>query len=147
METNNDNRPVIDFSDINKDEAIDVFPPLAIDPLAAYEARRQMIAAELTKATQDALNNPRLMQFKAIADKMAKTFEAKNADYGNSFFDLIAEFGNVAAVIPLANKMYRIKTLVKNGEAKVNESLRDSVLDLANYCIMFAMELDNQSAQ
>ena len=32
--------------------------------------------------------------------------------------------------------------LIKGAPAKVNESLRDTLLDLANYCILTVMELD-----
>lgn len=32
--------------------------------------------------------------------------------------------------------------LIKGAPAKVNESLRDTLLDLANYCVLTVMELD-----
>lgn len=81
--------------------------------------------------------------FRQVTERMAATYTAKNAAYGDSYSQLFAEFGPLAAVVPLANKLNRIKSLIRNPElAGNNESLRDSVLDLANYAVMFAMELD-----
>lgn len=45
--------------------------------------------------------------------------------------------------IRLGDKFNRFKTLSKGSEQKVSdESIRDTLLDLANYAIMTVMELD-----
>lgn len=74
--------------------------------------------------------------FKDILKKMEETYKAKNADYGNSFEHSLYEFGLVAAVVRMNDKMNRIKSLIKS-EAKVkDESIKDTLLDLANYSVM-----------
>lgn len=77
-----------------------------------------------------------------IISEIHNTYKIKNADYGNSFGEQYQEHGLLSAVIRLDDKMRRLKQLNKQ-EAKVkNESIRDTVLDLANYAIMTVMELD-----
>ena len=80
--------------------------------------------------------------FRAITNKMCNTFKVKNHDYGNSFSELFAECGMTYAYGHMAEKLKRVKSLMSD-EAKVNgESIRDSLLDLANYAILTIMELD-----
>ena len=81
-------------------------------------------------------------RFKEITDKMFETFKAKNHDYGSSFSNLFKECGMTYAYGHMAEKLERVKSLMKD-EAKVNgESMRDSLLDLANYAILTIMDLD-----
>lgn len=83
------------------------------------------------------------MMFKDIVECMYKTYEKKNKDYGDSFDILCNKFGLVAAAIPLNNKVERINSLIKNNKSYVNESMEDSLLDLANYAIMTLIYLKN----
>ena len=77
-----------------------------------------------------------------ITANMAKTYAAKNHDYGNSFDKSLDKFGIVASIVRMGDKMNRIESLT-NKEAKVNdESIKDTLLDLANYAIMTVMWLD-----
>ena len=81
-------------------------------------------------------------RFKEITDKMFETFKAKNHDYGSSFSNLFKECGMTYAYGHMAEKLERVKSLMKD-EAKVNgEGMKDSLLDLANYAILTIMELD-----
>lgn len=74
-----------------------------------------------------------------------ESYAAKNHDYGNSFSELYAEFGLLSSVIRLSDKLGRLKTLLK-AEAKVkDESIRDTLLDMANYCVMTVMEMDKEA--
>ena len=84
----------------------------------------------------------RYIAFRDITNGMYDTFKAKNHDYGNSFSELFAECGMTYAYGHLSEKLKRVKSLMSD-EAKVNgESMRDSLLDLANYAILTIMELD-----
>lgn len=82
--------------------------------------------------------------FRDICNQMVELNIRKSGDYGQSYHDLIREFGDVAAVIPLQNKLDRIKNLVRKGGEANNESLSDSVLDLACYAVMYLMELNER---
>lgn len=87
-------------------------------------------------------------RFKEITDKMFETFKAKNHDYGSSFSNLFKECGMTYAYGHMAEKLERVKSLMKD-EAKVNgEGMKDSLLDLANYAILTVMEIDkNENEQ
>lgn len=78
-------------------------------------------------------------QFMSITQNMAKTYAAKNHDYGNSFEESLDEFGLVASVVRLGDKMNRIKSLIKKEAQVKDESIKDTLLDMANYAIMTVM--------
>lgn len=83
--------------------------------------------------------------FKTITDEMLDTYIKKNADYGNSFSETIREFGFIPAVARINDKVKRMKNIVKGQKMNIeSESLRDALLDTANYCVLTIMELDNQ---
>lgn len=83
-------------------------------------------------------------KFKEITDGMAGLYAKKNKDYGDSFSRSFKEFGLDAPIIRLSDKLQRLKTLSKQ-EAKVkDESIRDTLIDLANYAIMTVIELDGE---
>lgn len=82
--------------------------------------------------------------FKAITDEMFDTFKAKNHDYGSSFSKLFKECGMTYAYGHMAEKLERVKSLMKD-EAKVKgEGMKDSLKDLANYAILTIMELERK---
>ena len=86
-----------------------------------------------------------VQRFGRIQVEMCDTFKSKNADYGNSFSQLYQEFGDngiITAAVQISHKYHRFMNLIKGTPAKVNESLRDTLLDLANYCVLTVMELD-----
>lgn len=82
--------------------------------------------------------------FKNITGNMLNTYIAKNHDYGNSFDQSLDKFGLVAAVVRIGDKMNRIESLITK-EAKVkDESIKDTLLDMANYAIMTTMWMDKR---
>lgn len=85
-------------------------------------------------------------RFENITKNMLKIFKQKNHDYGNSFEQSLNEEGLAASRIRMGDKWNRFKQLSKGAKAQVNdESLRDTLLDLANYAIMTVMWLDKQA--
>ena len=75
--------------------------------------------------------------FKDITENMLNTYIAKNHDYGDSFKKSLDEFGPIASIVRMGDKMERIKTLLHHHtEPKVNEKIEDTLQDLANYAIM-----------
>lgn len=73
-------------------------------------------------------------------------YARKNADYGDSFHKTYLDYGMSMPLIRLDDKLSRLKALYKNGNRQVqDESVRDTLLDLANYAIMTAMELDREA--
>ena len=89
-------------------------------------------------------NEPDARSFKKITDEMYDTFKAKNHDYGSSFSNLFKECGMTYAYGHMAEKLERVKSLMKD-EAKVKgEGMKDSLKDLANYAILTIMELERK---
>lgn len=85
-------------------------------------------------------------QFMSITQNMTKIYAAKNHDYGNSFEESLDEFGLVASVVRMGDKMNRIKSLIKKEAQVKDESIKDTLLDIANYAVMTIMWMNkNQS--
>lgn len=80
--------------------------------------------------------------FNEIIHTMLDTYERKNKDYGNSFALTYAEYGDVMSAIRLEDKLRRFKQLTtKSVTQQVNdESVDDTLLDLANYAVMTLIE-------
>ena len=84
-------------------------------------------------------------KFGKVLSEMFDTYKKKNADYGNSFSETIQEFGYIPAVARINDKVKRMKNIVKGQKMNIeSESLRDALLDAANYCVLTIVELDNQ---
>ena len=90
--------------------------------------------------------NPVTHEF--ICDELYETYKKKNADYGNSFEISLDKHGLIAAIVRMDDKMNRVINLYKADERMVeDESVRDTLMDLANYAIMSVMWLDNKSGK
>ena len=84
-----------------------------------------------------------VLQHKLICEYLNDLYARKNADYGDSFHLTFLEEGWAMPRIRLSDKLNRFKMLSRSGDSKVkDESLRDTLIDLANYAIMSVMELD-----
>lgn len=85
--------------------------------------------------------------FMDITTNMAKIYAAKNHDYGNSFEQSCNKFGIIAAIVRMGDKMNRLESLaVKRAEVK-DESIKDTLLDLANYAILTIMWMSNNVSE
>ncbi len=78
-----------------------------------------------------------------ICDELHKLYEKKNHDYGDSFHLTYEKWGLPMAAIRLGDKLSRFEALIR-AENLVDESIRDTLVDLANYSIMTVMELDRK---
>ena len=84
--------------------------------------------------------------------KSMDIYKAKNEDYGNSYGELYNAFSDInsllgigAITIRLEDKLNRIISLLELGERKVeNESILDTLLDLANYAMMGIVEIEQR---
>ena len=83
--------------------------------------------------------------FEDVTIKLRNLYEAKNRDYGDSFSKSFQEWGLPMSCIRLGDKLNRLSSFAKNQEMLVkDESIRDTLMDLANYAIMTLVELDAQ---
>ena len=78
-----------------------------------------------------------------ICLELNNIYEKKNADYGNSFENSLDKHGLIAGIVRMDDKMSRLISLnSKNEQLVMDESMRDTLMDLANYAIMSVMWLD-----
>lgn len=76
-----------------------------------------------------------------ILQEIHDTYRKKNSDYGGSFTNLYKKFGLVSPVIKLYDKLTRLESLINKEIEVVDESIEDTLLDMANYAIMTALEM------
>lgn len=85
-------------------------------------------------------------EFQEITKQMSETYERKNTDYGNSFAVSVQKYGLIAALTRISDKFNRMENLILTHNQQVNdESLSDTLLDLATYCIMTTIELNHSN--
>lgn len=80
--------------------------------------------------------NPQTM--KNQYDHQYDTFCRKNHDYGNSFEESLDQFGIVASIVRMSDKMKRLESLTDESKTQQvgSESLLDTLEDLSNYAAM-----------
>ena len=73
-------------------------------------------------------------------DGQYDTFCRKNHDYGNSFEESLDQFGIVASIVRMSDKMKRLYSLTDESKTQQvgSESLLDTLEDLSNYAAMTA---------
>lgn len=85
------------------------------------------------------------LRHRKILDEMADTFSKKNSDYGNAFEEILDDFGASYAVGRLKEKLKRLTQLVVSNKQEVkDESIEDTLLDMANYAVLTIMWLQKQ---
>lgn len=78
-----------------------------------------------------------------ICRLLGDIYKSKNHDYGDSFHKTYEEFGPVALAIRLQDKVSRLSALTTSKERMVkDESICDTLMDIANYAILGIMEMD-----
>lgn len=78
-----------------------------------------------------------------LCRELQELYHRKNLDYGDSFHLSFLEEGLAMPRIRLGDKYLRFKTLTSGEKQRVSdESIRDTLIDLANYSIMTIMGLD-----
>lgn len=94
------------------------------------------------------MSNHKVATHMAISQELAAIYERKNHDYNDSFAKSYTEYGMAMPCIRLEDKLNRLKALtIHNREPLVNdESIEDTLMDLANYAIMTIIELRLEAA-
>lgn len=86
--------------------------------------------------------------FDDILKEMSEVHQRKNADYGNNFHKRYEKYGFLTALLRLTDKMERLENIYEKGKIQVkDESVEDTLLDLANYAVMTIVELRNNKKE
>lgn len=89
--------------------------------------------------------NNKVSRHEEIVIGLNDIYAAKNNDYGDSFGKSFEKYGITAALVRMEDKWNRLNALTSGAKQMVgNESIKDTLLDLANYCIMTVMELEKE---
>ena len=110
------------------------------------EPRSTMIKPDIedvvNKEIKPKENMDNLVDHAGICAELTNTYRKKNADYGNSFSRAVEKYGLVSALTRISDKFNRLESLILHKKQEVkDESIQDTLLDLANYCIMTVMEI------
>lgn len=86
--------------------------------------------------------DPKIDLHKQITEELTAIYEAKNHDYGDSFQETYRKLGLISAVTRISDKVNRLQSLSKKEQRVADESIRDTLVDCANYCIMTIIALE-----
>lgn len=76
-----------------------------------------------------------------VSNEVRDTLIRKNRDYGDSFAKQFAKYGVLSGLIRMDDKMRRLENLVGGAEPNVDESIEDTLMDLAGYAQLTLVEL------
>ena len=79
-----------------------------------------------------------------ICEELNAIYRHKNADYGDSFGETFRKLGLISAVTRITDKVNRLQSLCVHPAQVADESVRDTLYDLANYAIMTVIELETR---
>lgn len=87
----------------------------------------------------------KIARHKQLCMRLTELYAQKNHDYGDSFHQSFVEEGMAMPRIRLGDKFNRFKTLSRKLDTQqvMDESLKDTLLDLANYAVMTVLEMDD----
>nr|WP_081466694.1 DUF1599 domain-containing protein [Peptoanaerobacter stomatis] len=77
-----------------------------------------------------------------MCGRLRLIYRAKNNDYGDSFGETFKKLGLISAVTRISDKTNRLQSLCVNKQQVKDESIKDTLMDLANYAIMTLIELE-----
>ena len=83
--------------------------------------------------------NYKIQEFKNITQEMLEIYSRKNTDYDDAFTKSLEEDGLLVAKIRLGDKYKRFSALIKQENLVKDESIEDTLLDMASYAIMTVM--------
>lgn len=86
--------------------------------------------------------NEEIVVFNTLTEKMSNTFAKKRKDYGQTTTETYDKFGPVSMLTRMHDKLGRLDNLLgKNQDNNVlDESIEDTLLDLANYALITILE-------
>jgi hypothetical protein len=131
--------------------------PCVYPPMRAMRALMENPLRQIAPAKTFNLNTKEgvINYIEHMANRMVATARAKNADYTGADPSPFANFASVERdlitdtetgfLVRMRDKWSRIISLVGSGKAQVkDESVIDTLVDLANYCLLLAAYLESK---
>lgn len=81
-----------------------------------------------------------------LTKELHEIYVKKNHDYGDSFGKTFQSLGIISAVTRITDKYNRLVALATSPNSSLvkDESIIDTLKDMANYCLMTVIELESQ---
>lgn len=105
-----------------------------------YSWHKDMLEpVEIKESTTPKIDRLGIYQY--LLNNLEETYKAKNNDYGNSFADTYEKFGCVSFLVRITDEYNKLLTLCDPNipEQRVKK-IDDTILDLANYCLLWLVE-------
>lgn len=95
--------------------------------------------------TEEDYNEKLVQEHQELTAQLNWLYKVKNAKYGDSFGKKVRKRGLMSALDRMEDKWNRLENLIENNEdgSDTDESLEDTLIDLANYCLMTIMEINH----
>ena len=82
--------------------------------------------------------------FETIINECIEIYKKKNSDYGNSATKTYEQFGDISYATRINDKINRINSLIITNKQEIkDESIDDTIMDLANYAILWLVDRKN----
>ena len=72
-----------------------------------------------------------------ICKDLNKIYEQKNHDYGDAAYQGYKKYGPAYYLVQLHNKLSRLESLTNKTQQVKDESIDDTLLDMANYAVIY----------
>lgn len=88
----------------------------------------------------------KIEKHEVMCKNLHELYIQKNKAYGDSFGETYRKLGIISAVTRISDKYNRLVNLATHRNINTgDESLKDTLVDLANYALMTAMEIDEET--
>lgn len=88
----------------------------------------------------------KIKRHEELCNQIHSTYIQKNTAYGDSFGRSFDDWGIAAAAVRISDKFNRFVNLSKHPDIdKGDEAITDTLIDMANYCLMTVIELEEQN--
>jgi hypothetical protein len=144
--------------DLNLDTAAEIIDIDTVDTFPWYTIKIEKGNAALfidvpeycldTIEVEESVAKVNLYDVNTTLNIMSDTFKIKNEKYGSSFEKGVDKYGLISALTRMSDKWNRLENLILNNDSGTDdERLYDTLIDLANYCVMTAVYIKNKEKQ
>ena len=78
-----------------------------------------------------------------MCNEIHEMYIKKNSDYGDSVGELYRRLGDISFLTRISDKYNRLMNLMTKDKPEQHfESIQDTIQDMANYCIIWLMEME-----
>ena len=115
----------------------DIPPQIKINSDKIKEVNTKETLQETLDEVKEPVENEFMEEYKKIVTETMELCVKKNKDYGSSVQDTFEKFGDISYLVRITDKYNRICSLL-NGEGEIkDESIDDTIRDMANYSFLW----------